>query len=103
MLNGPQVFGVHHIGAVLVFFYGHEFAGLLGFFKQEHLACCIFCAGFNFVIPAAGIGTSTLIGIAVTHVAREQAATRVSNAQSAMHKHFKLCIWAVLPNLFHLV
>ena len=103
MLNGPQVFGVHHIGAVLVFFYGHEFARLLSFFKQEHLASRIFCAWFDFVIPAAGVGTSTLVGIAVTHVAREQAAARVRNAQGAMHKHFKLCVGAVLPNLFHLV
>ena len=121
MLNRPQVLGVHHVSAVLVLFNRHEAARTLAFFHDVNLgtlptfftfrcgllhqdiARSVDHARLGFVVPAAGIGATALIRIAVVKVARQQATPRIGNAQRAVHKHLQLRIRALLANLRHLV
>ncbi len=53
----------------------------------------------DLVVPAAGIGATALVGIAMVEVAREQAAPRVGNAQRAVHEDFELGVRAFLADL----
>ena len=69
-----------------------------------HIAIVAGVAGIvNLVIPATGIGTGALVGVAVVEVARQQAAPGVGNAQRAMDKHFDFHVRAFLTDFRHFV
>ena len=104
VLDGAQVFGVHDVGAVFVFVGRDEAAGAVGFFQQDLFGFEGFhriCGGGDqvaglvvamldfFVVPAAGVGAGALVGVAVVHVAGQQAAAGVGHAQGAVYKHFQ--------------
>jgi hypothetical protein len=117
MLHGAQVLGVHDVGAVLVLEGGHLLIGTVGFLQQEHLVgrCAdsqgrfrlkqddvargVFHRRGRLVFPAAGIGAGALVGIALVHIAREQAPSGIGHAQGTVHKHFQFHGRHLLANL----
>ena len=92
VFDGTQILGIHDVGAVLVFLDRHQFAGALAFFEQDFLLRAVVkidrlagrqggaVGSRHLVVPAAGIGTGALIGVAVVEVAGEQAAAGIGNA-----------------------
>ena len=115
MLDSPQIFGVHNIGAVFIFERGHIFARTLCFLNQEYFVCRgtgtegrlnvfhrnrfllvdditdhILFAFLDFIFPAAGIGAGTLVRVTFVDITGEQAAAGVGHAQCTVNKHFQL-------------
>src|SRR5690554_167634 len=89
VLDGAQVLGVHDVGAVLVFIGGNESARAVGLFQQDffrfegfhsiggrgdQVAGLVVAVLYRFVVPAAGVGAGTLVGVPVVHVTGQQAA-----------------------------
>ncbi len=91
MLYSTQILGVHDVSTVFVLERGHRFIGTVGFVQYKHfvsrrahaqgwldhiddIAQFVFRGRFGVVFPAAGIGAAALIGIALVHVAGQQAA-----------------------------
>ena len=87
MLYRAEIFGVHDVGAMLVFIGGHVLSRSLWFFEQENLVHdrqlwftwgrgilqhdvpfqCLY--GFiDFIVPTTGVGAVPLVGIAMIHV-----------------------------------
>jgi len=102
VLNRPQVLRVHDVGAMLVFKHRHKFARPCFLLQQDHghdVARACFPAFIGIVFPAAGVGARALVGVTMRHVARQQAATGMGDAQGAMHEDFKLHIRALLTNM----
>ncbi|MCY1552819.1 hypothetical protein D9M68_892410 [compost metagenome] len=86
MLHRAQVLGVHDVGAVLVLVGGHLLAGAAGILEQEqligrragaqgrfdeahYLAQLVLLRRFGLVLPAAGVGATALVGVALVDVA----------------------------------
>ncbi|MNV45683.1 hypothetical protein D3C71_1374890 [compost metagenome] len=109
VLHGAKVLGVHDVGAVFVFEGRHQLVRAIGFLQQEHLpgwraeaqgrfrlmvlddfAELVFGGRLRRVFPAAGVGATALIRVALVHVARQQAATGIGHAQRAMDEHLQL-------------
>ena len=127
VLDGAQVLGVHDVGAVLVLERRHVFTGAVGLFQQhqgiarlaepqgvvrahgnglltvDNLAHIIFLALVHLVLPAAGVGAGTLVGVALVDVAGEQAAARVGHAQRPVDEDFQLHLGHLHADLFDLV
>ncbi|EWS63368.1 hypothetical protein Y695_03400 [Hydrogenophaga sp. T4] len=59
--------------------------------------------GLGLVLPAAGVGAGALVGVAAVEVAAQQAATRVGDAQRAVHEDFELDVGAVVADRGHLI
>ena len=82
----------------------HQFMHTLGgLFGRQNIARRVDHAGLRLVIPAAGVGATALIRVAVIKVARQQAAPRVGDAQRAMDEDFDFSIRALLADLRHLI
>jgi len=57
----------------------------------------------NTVLPAAGVGATALIGIAVIEVTGQQTAAGVGDTERTMDKHLQLHIGTGLADLLHLL
>ena len=129
VLDGAQVAAVHDVGAVFVFGDFHVFAGAVRFFEVvgavgervaflrvgqplqrvggedavgcgDEFALAFFDGAVGFVLPAAGVGAHTLVGVAVVEVAGEQAAAGVGHAQRAVNEDFQFHFRAALADFF---
>ena len=94
VLDGAQILRVEDVGAVLVFLDRHQFAGALLLFEQDFLIA----GGMQLVIPAAGIGATALVRVAMVEVAGEQAAAGVGDAQRAMDEDLEFDVRALLAD-----
>ena len=132
VLDCAQVFGVHHVGAVLIFKGTHELTRTLGFFNQEHLVGrltftqgwlggrvdslhsnwfllvhdiprLVFFAFVHLVFPTASVGAGALVRVTLVQVARQQATTGIGHAQRAVDKNLQLHIWHLLANFGNFV
>jgi len=61
MLNGAQIFGIHNVSAMHIFFDGHLTVRTLAFFEQIDVAAGILLRGMDFVVPSTGVGTGLLL------------------------------------------
>ena len=116
MLDGPQILGVHDISAMLILKGWHILVGTIAFAQQNNITRWLtkpqrwdyvtlsgLRSGMDIILPAASIGASTLVRVPAVHIAGEQAAARVGNAERTMDKHLKFCIRALLANLLNLI
>ena len=95
VLDGAEVFGIHDVGAVFILVGGDKAAWAVGFFQEDffrlegfhgvggggdQVAGLVVAVLYRFVVPAAGVGAGALVGVAVVHVAGQQAAAGVGHA-----------------------
>ncbi len=78
---------------------GFRFEALHG----DQVAGFILFGLVGLVLPAAGIGAGALVGVAVIHVARQQAAAGIGNAQRAVNEDFQFHLRDPLADFFNLV
>ncbi|MOA06163.1 hypothetical protein D3C78_1257890 [compost metagenome] len=113
--NRTQIFGVHDVGAVLVFERRHVLARTFGLFNHKHavgrcahaqgrlnvfhrdwfvlmhnVADVVFFPFLDIVFPAAGVGAGALIRVTFVDVARQQATAGIGHAQRAVNEDFEL-------------
>lgn len=104
VLDGAEVFGVHDVGAVFILVRGDEAAWAVGLFQEDffwlegfhgvggggdQVAGLVVAVLYRFVVPAAGVGAGALVGVAVVHVAGQQAAAGVGHAQRTVYEDFE--------------
>ncbi len=71
--------------------------------RGTDLTGLVLLAWHQIVLPATGVGAGTLVGVPVVHVAGQQTAPGVGNAERAVHKHLKLHLGAFAANVLDLL
>ena len=104
MLNGAQVLGIHDVAAVLVLKHRHQFAwplwvldqrrvllpALCHVLRRDQIATGVSAGRVGPVVPATGVGTGALIGVAPVEVARQQTASGIGDAQGTVNEGLDL-------------